>query len=89
MKIIGMAEGDYIALISHSEIEKVFDKYYGNLGKLKVGETIDLGAGHDFRGGIKAVCKEMIDANKQFSRAQSDLIKFALMVSGIQEGEEQ
>lgn len=84
MKIIGIGErGEYLATISHSEVEQVFDKYYGNLEKLKVGSEVDLGAGYDYRSSIQSACKEMVDASRQFERSQRMLMQFALMVSGL------
>lgn len=69
--------------MSHTELEKVFDKYYDKLGKLKVGEEINLGAGYDYRATIKQACKEMVDASRQFNSSQKTLMAFALMVSQL------
>ncbi len=54
MKIIGKDEnGNYIAQVSHTEIEKFLNEYYGNMGRLKPGEEVDLGLGHDFKQDIE------------------------------------
>ena len=88
MKIIGVGKnGKYIAEVSHSEVEKVFDKYYGNLKKLDAGDEVDLGAGYDYRSSIKSACKEMVDASRQFGSSQKSLMQFALMVSGLPDPE--
>jgi len=49
MKVIGKASNDeYLCLVNHSELEKFVNLYYANMGKLKVGDEIDLGKGYDF-----------------------------------------
>lgn len=84
MKIIGIAQhGGYIAEISHTELEKVANKYYGKLPDLKVGSEMDLGAGYNFCREIQSACKEMEDAVKQFHQAQSTMMKFAVMVGRL------
>lgn len=85
MKIIGVAgNGHFLATVSQVEIEKALDCYYGKLKiNLNVGTEINLGAGHDFRGEIQSVCREMMDAMKQFERARATLTAFALMVSNL------
>lgn len=90
MKIIGMGErGDeYIAIVSHTELEKCADKYYGNLKPLKVGSEFNVGAGYDFASKIKEACKEMHDAMKAFERAQETMTKFAIMVSELPDSED-
>lgn len=88
MKIIGTTgDGNYIAEVSHTEIEKVFDKYYGNLSRLKAGDDVDLGAGHDYRDCIKRACGDMVDASRQFAHAQSTLMRFSLMISQLPDPE--
>lgn len=88
MKIIGIGNnGRYIAEVSHDEVEKVFDKYYGNLKRLQAGDEVNLGAGYDYRSSIKGACKEMVDASRQFGSSQKSLMQFALMVSGLPEPE--
>jgi hypothetical protein len=86
MKVIGKAAGGtYIVEITHTEVEKVFDKYYGNLKPLEVGATLDLGAGYDFRSEIRSACQGVIAADKQFSDARASLFRFAMMVSELPE----
>lgn len=86
MKIIGMVEnGLYICQVSHTELEKLTDKYYGKLPKLEVGSTMDLGAGYDFRSDIQKVCHNVIEATKSFGQTQHTLLKFAAMVTEIPE----
>jgi hypothetical protein len=51
MKIIGISKNhgeEYIAIVSHKEIEKFLNLYYRKRSELKVGEEIDLGKGYDF-----------------------------------------
>jgi hypothetical protein len=72
MKIIGTTQGsgdgEYIAIVSHSEIEKFFDLYYGKQPRLKVGDEINLGKGYDFfKQTIEALgtTKKFIEENKK------------------------
>ena len=84
MKIIGKGEnGEYLCQVSHSEIEKCFDKYFNKDGltKLEVGQTIDIGAGYNFRNQIKDLCEKVIAADKAYSGSRKTLIDFALMIS--------
>lgn len=84
MKIIGIdSDGNYIAVISHHEVEKVVDKYYGKLNQLKPGQEFNLGAGHDFRSDIRSACSAMVTAGERFERSQSTLFKFAVMVGNL------
>lgn len=49
MKVIAVKNNNkYLCEINHTEIEKHQNLYYGKLEKLKEGDEIDLGAGHDF-----------------------------------------
>ena len=91
MKIIGESSRDhYIAVVSKGEIEKVFDKFYGKLSPIKVGDTINIAQGHDFCGEIQRVCNAMQDSMKAFERARATLQQFAMMVAehGQNEGEQ-
>lgn len=86
MKIIGLAaNGDYIAIVGHSELEKSANKYYGKLEKLRVGEEFDLGKGYNFTGDIKSACSNMTDAYKAFERSRATLQSFAVMVAALPE----
>ena len=82
MKIIGEANRDhYVAIVSKDEIEKAFNKFYGQMPAIKVGDTIDLAQGYDFRGEIQRVCGSMQDSMKAFDRARATLQQFAVMVA--------
>lgn len=84
MKIIGIDEGGrYICTVEHSELEKVADKYYGHLQKLRAGQEFNLGAGYDFRSDIKQACQSMADAERDFDRARGTLHRFASMVATL------
>lgn len=86
MKVIGKGDrGTYLVEVSHTELEKVADKYYGKLDELKVGQEFNLGAGYDFRQDIKSACRQMVDASKSFGTAQSAMVRFAVMVAGLPE----
>ena len=86
MKILGEGEGgNYICEISHTEFEKVFNKYYGDLRKLSVGDEFNLGNGYDFRRDIQDVCKQMTDTIDSFRQVQDSLFAFAKVVGNITE----
>ena len=88
MKVIGLDEkGNYIAVVSHTEVEKLTNKYYGNLKKLEIGESLDLGGGYDFTGQIQSACKGMTDAMKNFNSAQKTMQQFAIMTLKLEEKE--
>ena len=90
MKVIGIGErGQYLVEISHTEIEKVLDKYYDKLKRLEVGSELNLGAGYDYRQSIQSACRQMVDATRQFEGSQKTLMAFALMVSGLPEPEQE
>ena len=82
MKIIGEANrGHYVAIISKDEIEKAFDKFCGKMPVIKVGDTINLAQGYDFRNDIQRVCNSMQESMRHFSAAQHTLQQFAMMVA--------
>lgn len=82
MKIIGEANsGHYVAIVSKDEIEKAFDKFYGKMPAIKVGDTINIAQGYDFRSEIQRVCGSMQDSMKSFDRARATLQQFAMMVA--------
>lgn len=81
MKIIGKTDNGYIAEISHIELEKSADKYYGKLEKLKVGDNYDLGKGYDFRNDLRRASDAMTDASKAYQDAVKTMSAFALMFS--------
>lgn len=90
MLIIGTkSHGTFIAEVEASEIQKVFDKFARTVStEPKVGDVFDLGAGHDFRREIKALCRDMLEAQKGFKRSQDTLLNFANMVAEQDDGEE-
>ena len=82
MKIIGMQDDStYLAIVSHTELEKSVNLYYGNMKKLKVGDSIDLGQGYNFSSKIESVCRDMLSATKSFDEAKATLMAFAVMVA--------
>lgn len=84
MKVIGLKNRDnYIVEVSHTELEKVFDKYYNNLPRLSVGDVINLEDGYDFRSDIKDACGKMVEAVKGFDERRNSLLKFATLVAGL------
>ncbi len=84
MKVIGMADREqYLVVVSHTELEMVAGKYYGNMERLKVGDSMDLGAGYSYRSDIKSACDGMAQAVQGFERAQKTLMKFALLVAQL------
>lgn len=88
MKVIGKTKengGDYIAVVSHTELQKVSNRYYASneLLQLKIGEEMDLGAGYNFRHDIQRAGKQMEDAVKAFNDAQTTMLKFAVMVGQL------
>ena len=89
MIVIGMNDQGYICQVSHAELEKLADKYYGNLPKLKVGDTMDLGAGHNFRRDIKDACDGMTRAVTNFNVARKAMTKFAIMVATLPDDEQE
>lgn len=81
MKVIGIdGSGNYIAIVTHTEVEKCANKHYNRLDKLKVGSEFDIGAGYNFANQIESACKSMLDAQMTFDKAQSTLTAFANMV---------
>lgn len=86
MKVIGMVGNkEYLVQISHTELEKVFNKYYGKLEELKVGDTTDLGEGYNFASEIKSSCEKMADAMKSFESKRAVMLRFAEMVMALSE----
>jgi hypothetical protein len=67
MKVLGETRDGYICEVSHSEIEKFLDLYYGKKTGLKVGEEVDLGTGYDWSSKISSALhqtQEFVKANK-------------------------
>lgn len=72
MKVLGNAKDSYICLVSHAELEKFLNLYYGGLQRLQVGQTIDLSTGYDYEKQIKdalAKTEGFITANKKIIEA--------------------
>ena len=69
MKVIGIADRDtYLCEVDHKELEKFMGLYYGKLDRLKVGEEVDLGKGHDFHQDTKIALEQttaFIESNKK------------------------
>lgn len=87
MKVIGKTDSGYICEVSHEEIEKHLNLYYGRLEKLKTGESISLGRGYDFASEIKLAFKEtqnFVNANQKII----DAIMNGLKVISFMEKEE-
>lgn len=69
MEVIATAERDiYICKVSHNELEKFFNLYYGKFERLKVGTIVDLAKGHDFMEDTKNALNDtqkFIESNKE------------------------
>jgi hypothetical protein len=84
MKVIGKDEkGNYIAVISKTEVQKVCDKYYNKMPDLEVGQEFDLSGGYEFRNDIKAACDKMVSVMNQFDSAKKTMFEFAVMVNKL------
>jgi hypothetical protein len=73
MNVIGVCGNNkYICEVSHDELEMYFNKYYGNMCPLRVGQEIDLGKGYNHARDMKQAMektKEFIEANKKIVQA--------------------
>lgn len=73
MKVLGKASRDtYLCEVSHEEIEKFLNLYYGHKPELKVGEVVDLGLGYNFASEIKDALKkteEFVKSNQKTVQA--------------------
>lgn len=82
MKVIAkISESRYLCEVSHDELEKFLDRYYGKLSKLVVGEEVHLGQGYDFAARIESACKKMAEAMKEFDQARNTMTAYALAIS--------
>lgn len=88
MIVIAKKADGYICQVSHTELEKLTENYYGKLKKLDEGSEMNLGAGYDFRDDIKRACRDMVEASTQFGRSQKSMLAFAVMVSKMDNAEE-
>lgn len=74
MKVIAKKDREtYICEVSHREIEKYFDRYYGreDLKNLSVDQIIDLGKGHDFFRDTKSALEE----TRKFFKAHESTVR--------------
>ena len=73
MLIIGkISDREYICEVTHTEIEKFMNLYYNDMGKLKVGDEVNLGKGYNFSVQIKDAMKkteDFIAGNKEIIEA--------------------
>jgi hypothetical protein len=82
MKVIAKAnDSTYICEVSHDELEKFLNQYYGKLPKLGVGQSVNLGQGYDFASRIETACRQMADAMKAFDDARKVMTAYAVAVS--------
>lgn len=94
MKVIGMTKTDsgsdqYICTVTHNELERFLNLYYnraaGELSKLKIGDTLDLGRGHDF---ARQVCEALVKT-EDFIKANQEVVRAILTGLNIRALQEQ
>lgn len=72
MKVIAKVKYDqYICEVSHDELEKFLNKYYGEMKKLEVNSEIDLGKGYDFFSDTKSALQK----TQSFIKSNGEIIK--------------
>jgi hypothetical protein len=77
VKVIGIKDRDtYICEVTHTELEKVFNKYYGNMPHLESGGEVDLGMAYNFDSSIRSVCQGMNNAMVAFEHAANVVHQF-------------
>ncbi|MCK5604605.1 hypothetical protein KAR91_22140 [Candidatus Pacearchaeota archaeon] len=85
MKVIGTGvDGKYICEVSHTEIEKFQNLYFGKVERLSIGDEVDFGAGYDFSSDIQSAfqkTKAFLEANGEIVNA----IMNGLTVTGPKE----
>lgn len=88
MKVIAKAnDSKYICEVSHEELEKFMNQYYGSLEKLSVGQEVNLGQGHNFAVRIEDACRKMSEAMKAFDDARKVMTSYAVVIAnGNSEG---
>ena len=92
MKIIGQTIHDsqtaYVAIVTKSEIEKVFKKFYKDKVEINIGDDVKISEGHDFSRDIAMTCESMLKAMKDFEKARDTLMRFADMVTCLDKKDE-
>jgi hypothetical protein len=87
-KVIGLVDpSTYIIEVGHSELEKFLKMYYKNLGRLQVGQHIDLKRSHEFEQDIR----ESLENTQQFILSNKKIIESILngiSIVAINNGEE-
>lgn len=87
MKVIAKAnDSTYICEVSHTELEKFLNKYYGDLPKLPVGDSVNLGQGYDFAARIESACNRMAEAMKAFEEARKVMTSYAVAIANAEGG---
>lgn len=82
MKVIAKAnDSKYICEVSHEELEKFMNQYYGKIEKLSVGQEVNLGQGHNFAVRIEDACRKMSDAMKAFDDARKVMTSYAVVIA--------
>jgi hypothetical protein len=82
MKVIAkVSDSMYICEVTHAELEKFMGQYYGKMGNLSVGQAIDLAQRHNFAVRIEAACQGMVDASKEFGKAQKMMTDYATAIA--------
>jgi len=71
MIVLGRTKNGYICEVSHGEIEKFYNKYWGQMQKLEVGDILDLGKGYDFH----QKTQEALIKISGFIEAHKDVVK--------------
>jgi predicted component of type VI protein secretion system len=82
VKVIAKAsDSKYICEVSHDELEKFMNQYYGNMKRLEVGDDVNLGQGYDFSSRIEQVCKNMAESMRSFDSARKTMTDFAVAIA--------
>ena len=82
MKVIAkVSETKYVCEVTHDELEKFMNLYYGKMSRLTVGEEVNLGQGYDFSSRIESACKAMADSMRAFDSARGVMTSFAVAIA--------
>lgn len=85
MKVIAKAnDSTYLCEVSHTELEKFLNQYYGKHPKLSVGDSVNLGQGYDFAVRIEDACKKMAEAMTAFDYARKVMTDYAVAVANAE-----